>query len=93
MTRSLSAERRPYRHDVSEDTHRLVIFLQTTRSGQSQMKGGVGVELKGEEEAKECFKLRVSGAVHMSPLSGPIDFSRTTTAKLTAVSDHSRVTN
>lgn len=53
MTRSLSEERCPYRHDVSEDTHRFVIFLQTTRSGQSHIKGGVGVELKKRIKAAE----------------------------------------
>lgn len=49
MTRSLSAERCPYRHVVSEDTHGLVIFLQTTRSEQSHIKGGVSVEDEAEE--------------------------------------------
>lgn len=92
MTRSLSAEQHPCRHDVSEDTHRLVIFLQTTRSGQSQMKGGVGVELKRRKEAK-VFKLRVPGGVRMFPLSSPTDFSITATVKLTLLSVHSRVTN
>lgn len=85
MTRSLSAEQHPCRHDVSEDTHRLVIFLQTTRSGQSQMKGGVGVELKRKEERKECLN---SGSLVGFICSLPLQ-----TAKLTLISVHSRVTN
>lgn len=87
MTRYLSAERHPYRHDVSEDTQRLVIFLQTTKSGQSQMKGGVAVELKRRKEAKECF---ISGSLLglICPLSSPTDFLQTAAAKLTPVRVH-----
>lgn len=91
MPRFLSAERHPCRHDVSEDTQRLVIFLQTTRSGQSQMKGGVGVELKKREAAKECLNSG-SPVGFMFPLSSPTDFS-ITTAKLTLLNVKSRVTN